>query len=291
MFSAGGERREAAMGSLLIAIAANSTLVFSMKYAEKAETHRASVVLCNYIFGALLALILSGGFSAQAISGKTVWALVGLALVGACLMTACMLIQQRSLHSNGAGITTTYNRLGILIPTILSIFLFQEYPTVLKTCGIILAAAAVLYSYDKNADSRSKDYILLSLVLILGGFIDFVSKVFGILFLPESKGLYTFITFLICAVIMAVVVLVRKVPLCRKDVVYGALVGIPNAGITFGMIGAAAVLPAYIVFPVCSGAVILIVNIAGRLLFKEYLTRRETVSTVMIAAALVLLNV
>lgn len=57
------------------------------------------------------------------------------------------------------------------------------------------------------------------------------------------------------------------------------------------MIGAAAVLPAYIVFPVCSGAVILIVNAAGALLFQEHLTLREAISTAMIAVALILLNV
>ncbi len=279
------------MGSLLIAIAANSTLVFSMKYAEKAGTHRASVVLYNYVFGACLILLLSGGFTGQELSGKTIWPLLGLALASACLMTACMLIQQRSLHSNGAGITTTYNRLGILIPTILSVFIFREYPTAVKACGIVLAAAAVFYSYDRHMDSGKKNYILLSLVLILGGFIDFISKIFGILFLPEIKNLYTFITFFLCALIMAIIVLLQKVPLSRKDIIYGALVGIPNAGITYGMIGAAAALPSYIVFPVYSGAVILIVNTAGVLLFKERLTRRETISTAMIAGALILLNI
>lgn len=279
------------MGSLLIAVIANSALVFSMKCAENARTHRSSVVLCNYIFGALLVLLLSGGFSGQALPKKSLWPLAGLALAGACLMTACMLIQQRSLHRNGAGITTTYNRLGVLIPTLLSILLFQEYPSISKTCGIVLAIAAVLYAYERHADCGRKDYVLLALVLILGGLIDFISKVFGILFLPESKNLYTFLSFLLCAVIMSVVVLLQRAPLSRKDAVYGAFLGIPNAGITLGMIGAAAVLPAYIVFPVYSGAVILIVNLAGVLLFKEHLTRRETISTVMIAMALVLLNI
>ncbi len=279
------------MRSLLIAVAANSILVFSMKSAENARTHRTAVVLCNYIFGALLVLLLSGGFSGQALPGERLWPLAGLALAGACLMTACMLIQQRSLHSNGAGITTTYNRLGVLIPTVLSVLLFREYPAAWKTCGIVLAAAAIVYSYERRADSGQKNYVLLALVLILGGLIDFISKLYGMFFPPEMKNLYTFVSFLISAAIMSVVVLLKKTPISCQDVVYGALVGIPNAGITLGMIGAAAVLPAYIVFPVYSGAVILIVNIGGALLFKERPTRREMISTGMIAAALVLLNI
>ena len=52
-----------------------------------------------------------------------------------------------------------------------------------------------------------------------------------------------------------------------------------------------AALPAYIVFPVYSGAVILLVNGIGAACFKERLTRREIIATAMIAAALVMLNI
>lgn len=52
-----------------------------------------------------------------------------------------------------------------------------------------------------------------------------------------------------------------------------------------------AALPAYIVFPVYSEAVILLVNGIGAAYFKERLTRREIIATAMIAAALVMLNI
>lgn len=298
------------MESLLIAIAANTLMIFSMKRAETADAHRKSVVLCNYLFGACFIFLFGGGlalgesagtgsgFALQGLFSAHIGIAAGLALVNACLMTTCLLLQQSSLRTNGAGITTTYNRLGILIPTLLSALLFREYPTVLKAFGIALAIAAVLYSCEKesdqaasqNADSRKKNYGLLALVFLTGGCIDFISKVFGILCQPELKTLYTFVTFLLCAVIMLVVILVQKEPLTRKDVAYGALIGIPNVGITFSMVSAAAVLPAYIVFPVYSGAVIIIINLASVVLFKERLTKREIIATAMIATALVLLN-
>ena len=56
------------------------------------------------------------------------------------------------------------------------------------------------------------------------------------------------------------------------------------------MVGAASQLPAYIVFPVYSGAVILLVNGISMALLKEQLTKREMASTAMIGVALVLLN-
>lgn len=278
------------MGSMLLAITANTAMIFAMKFADKAKTDKRTVILFNYLFGSVLAFVLGGGFRGGMSFGQETVIPVGLAIFNAFLMVACMLIQQNSIGINGAGITTTYNRLGVLIPTVLSIFLFQEYPTILKIAGIILSVAAILYSYEKGGEGR-KNYMLLVLVLVIGGFIDFNSKLLGIIAVPEMKNIYTFSTFVFSGIITLVIVLVQKAEIGKKELLYGAMIGIPNICITFGMVSAAAVLPAYILFPVYSGAVILLVNSIGALLLKEKLSRKELVSTGMIAVALVMLNI
>lgn len=279
------------MESLLIAIVSNTVMIFALRYAEKADTNRKGVILWNYVFGTVLAVMINKGFVGQAFSPAEMNIPLGLGLFNAFLMVGCMLIQQKSICANGAGMTTTYNRLGILIPTLLSMILFQEYPQPLKIVGIVLSISAVLYSYEKDSGNGTKQYTLLILVLVIGGFIDFNSKLLGILTVPEMKNLYTCSTFFFSVVIMIIMTAVSKEKITKKEIVYGALVGIPNIGITFGMVGAAAKLPAYIVFPVYSGAVILFVNGIGGLLLKEKLSRRELIATAMIAAALALLNI
>ncbi len=293
------------MGSLILAIGANTFMIFSMKFSEKAGADRKNIIFLNYVFGSALAFVLGGGFSGGIVLNGEALGPIVLALFNSFLMVACMLIQQISIGRNGAGITTTYNRLGVLIPTVLSVFLFHEYPTALKIAGIVLSVGAIIFSYEKHGKDEpctagipasggkdsGKRYGLLFAVLAIGGFIDFNSKVLGLIAAPEMKSIYSFTTFLFSAVIMAIIVLFQRRPLTKKDIRYGALIGLPNACITFGMVSAAAGLPAYIVFPVYSGAVILLVNSIGAVCFREKLTRREIIATAMIAAALVLLNI
>ena len=277
------------MGSLLLAVMANTIMIFSMKFSEAADTHRQSVVFLNYVFGTVMAIFLCRDLGSMNLCSQETLIPLGLGLFNAILMAACMLIQQHSINFNGAGLTTTYNRLGVLIPTLLSVFLFQEYPTALKICGIGLSVTAIGYSYEKTGEAK-KNYVLLSLVLIIGGMIDFNSKLLGILSPVEMKSVYTISTFFIAAILMAAIVICGKIPINRKDMKYGALIGIPNICITFGMVSASANLPAYIVFPAYSGGVILLVNIIDELYLKERLSKRERIATAMIAFSLVLIN-
>lgn len=273
------------MGSLIAAITANTIMIFAMKYAEDGGGNRNNVILWNYIFGSAVALFLTGGVDRNLVIP------VCLGFLNAFLMVLCMLTQQTSIGANGAGISTTYNRLGVLIPTILSIFLFKEYPTILKLMGITLSIAAILYSYEKSGNGPKKNYLLLWTILITGGLIDFDSKLLGTFAGDEMKGVYTFYTFFFSACIMGVITFIKKSKMTRRDIGYGAIIGVPNILITFGVVSAAAKLPAYIVFPVYSGAVILLVNGISAFFLKERLTKREVISTGMIAIALVLLNI
>ena len=117
------------MGSLILAICANTFMIFSMKFSEKAGADRNNIIFLNYVFGSALAFILGGGLQGGIALSRQAAVPIGLAAFNSLLMVACMLSQQVSISRNGAGITTTYNRLGVLIPTVLSIFMFHEYPT------------------------------------------------------------------------------------------------------------------------------------------------------------------
>lgn len=279
------------MGNLVLAITANTIMIFAMKSAENHGSDKKIMILFNYLFGGIIAVILSKGFAGLEITLEEVITPIALGLFNAFLMVSCMMTQQSSICKNGAGLTTTYNRLGVLIPTILSIFIFKEYPSWVKVLGILISVLAILYSYDKGNNSKSKKYHLLWLVLAMGGLIDFNSKILGMACEANLKDVYTVSTFAFSMVIMLVIVLVKKTKPNKVSIKYGALIGIPNICITFGMVRAASQLPSYIVFPVYSGAVILLVNGIGAMVFKEKLSKREKISTIMIAIALILLNI
>ena len=72
---------------------------------------------------------------------------------------------------------------------------------------------------------------------------------------------------------------------------FGLLVGIPNYFSAKFLLGALETLPAVIVYPVYSVGSILVVTLAGVLLFRERLEKHQWVALGVILAALVLLNI
>ncbi|HJB87448.1 MAG TPA: hypothetical protein H9766_08855 [Candidatus Dorea faecigallinarum] len=59
---------------------------------------------------------------------------------------------------------------------------------------------------------------------------------------------------------------------------------------TLFVMRAAAVLPAYIVYPTYSAGLIILVNVINYLAFRELLTRRQYLATAMIGLGLILIN-
>lgn len=279
------------MGSLILIISAKTAISFAMRYSETTDADRIGVIWSNYVSGTLLAVVLSDGLSMGDFGEEAIAPVLGLAAMNSVLMVCGMFFLQISIKRNGTGLSTTYNKLGILIPTILSIFLFNEIPTMLKMLGIALSTFAVIYSYSRSKEESHKNYTLLFLLLVFGGIIDLNSKLTTILSGNDLKPVYVIGTFLFCALIMTIMVIIKKTKIRSKELFLGTLIGIPNSLVTFGMVSAAASLPAYIVYPVYSGAVIILVNCISAGILKEKLTKREVISTCMIVIALILLNI
>ena len=72
---------------------------------------------------------------------------------------------------------------------------------------------------------------------------------------------------------------------------FGALLGIPNFFSTKFLLMALGDLPAVIVYPTFSVGTILVVTVAGLLLFKEKLGKRQALAMSVILLALMLLNI
>ena len=75
------------------------------------------------------------------------------------------------------------------------------------------------------------------------------------------------------------------------DAVIGSVTGVPNTFVLYFSIKAVEALPAYIVFPAYSAGVILVVNVVNYFFFKEALSKEEKIATVLVAIALVLINI
>ena len=85
--------------------------------------------------------------------------------------------------------------------------------------------------------------------------------------------------------------LLRKERLGLREIAFGALIGVPNFMGSRFLMKALEEMPAVIAYPSRSVAVILVVALAGVLLFGERLRKNQWMAVAAIMASLILLNI
>lgn len=275
---------------LLLALLASSVLALVLKYLNAGSPY--GVYLVNYITCALLAFaamepraLYNGDLTPCWLGGIT-----GLVYL------ASLAVNGYSIHKNGAILSSVFTRLGVLVPIVLSVTLFEERPTLLQGLGVALAVAAavIMNGFSQKtapAPAEHKVYLLpLVLTLLLNGTSDAMSKVFTQLGRRQDDGLFMFYIFLFAGVATLVLLVRERRSLTGRDVLFGVLVGVPNFLSSRLLLAALTQLPAFLVYPSYSVGVILVISVASFFLFRERLNGRQMVAAGMILGALVLLN-
>ena len=275
---------------LLLGILSNTTVFFVMKYSESHEGNRYAATLFNYIVGMIISFLL---MKEKVLFYNTPegWFALGLALFNAVCMTGGIFINQMNVGKNGAPLTATFGKMGVLIPIVLSAFLFREIPTVIQFIGLAAAVFAIVYiNEEANGKTNIQSLPLLFVLFIVAGLIDFNSKLYAEFGQVEIKDYYIFYSFVFNTVLSLILLLMRNRRIRKQDVVNGVMMGIPNQLITYCMVNAVLYRPAYLAFPLASAGVIVAVNIVNFSVFHEKLSPRELRATLMIGVALILLN-
>ena len=102
---------------------------------------------------------------------------------------------------------------------------------------------------------------------------------------------FLFFTFFFAFAICKDLLLFKQQRIGRKEILYGCLVGVPNFYSSKFILSALKEIEAVIVYPSFSVATILVVTLAGVLVFREKLSKLQWLALAIILAALVLLNI
>ncbi|NLF80230.1 MAG: EamA family transporter [Clostridia bacterium] len=280
---------------LILAVFCNCLQAVAVRYSEKNLHNRFAVTMCNYFIAALLCFLMLGSLTTADI--KSGWQLsIGLGFGNGVIFIMWLLLFQFSVSRNGAALPVTFTKLGILIPTLGSIIFFSEQPDLPHIVGIVLAPlAVVLFNLPRRGQggqkriSRFDPWLLL--VLLAGGVGDFNMKIFETFGDPGLDNFFLLIIFITAFLLSIGVWLAKGGGINRRDLLFGALIGIPNQLAAFFLLQSLMHLPAYVVFPVYSVGVILLISMLGLLLFGERLTRRQYLSMGLICLALICLNI
>lgn len=275
---------------LLLAIASSAMIAVIMRVSSRTVTANISMLAVNYLTCLLLAAGYAG-FQVFPFRSPGFPTAVGMGAVNGVLYLLGFVLLQYNTRKNGVVLSSVFIKLGLLVPIVLSIFLFAEIPTGLQSAGFILAVGAIiLINYEKGT-SLSGSRLPLVLMLLSGGSGDAMSKVFEVYGPAEYADQFLFYTFVSAFLLCTLLILGKRERPDKHALIFGVLVGIPNFFSAKFLLMALGRLPAVIVYPTFSVATILVVTLAGIFLFKERLRRSQWVALTAILAALVLLNI
>lgn len=164
-----------------------------------------------------LAGALTGAMTPASSMSFAVW--FGLLSGGFYLL--CLVTVEKSVREKGAGVTTLYQRLGILVPILCSALLWGEVPSAVQLAGLAASVAVMAALWGGSGRAAAKGPLA---VFLLGGAVEFTGKVFQKCALAEYRPVFLFVLFAACAV-LALPRLVRAPKLPPAGVALGAAMG------------------------------------------------------------------
>lgn len=278
------------MIALLCAIASSALISILMRFSEDRIGNKLGMFLANYTVCTLLALFftLREGFPGI---GSGMGFALGLGAFSGTLYLASFLLFQQNTVKNGMVMSSTFMKLGILIPTIMAIVVFHDRPRLAQTVGILLAIGAIiLLHFEKAEAGKASSRGLLLLLLLASGFTDGMANVYDQLGASAFKDSYLVVTFLSALACTGILLLRSRERVGLWDILCGVLIGIPNYFSTRFLLAALEQIPAVVVYPVFSVGTIVVITLMGLLLFHERLSRKKWAALGIILFALVLLN-
>ena len=279
------------MLSLCLSVLSSSLVSIVMRISSKRVNHNLGMLTMNYIVCAVLAGLFGGYRGALNLGDSRIGTVLAMGTVNGVLYLMGFVLMQLNIRKNGVVLSSIFQKLGLLVPLVVSVVFYREVPDFLQGAGFVIALAAiVLMNYQKgNAGVGSRSALLA--MLLSCGMADAMSKIFTESGVAALEGQFLFYTFAVAMGLCAVGMTVKGQKIGTREALFGTLIAVPNFFSSKFLLGALESLSAVIVYPVFSVGTILVVTLMGVLAFRERLTKQQWIGIGAILVALVLLNV
>ena len=275
---------------LILSIICSVTVGVLFKVARSYNVSQVQIVAWNYVF-ALIFCYLSFSPDLSEVRTLAPW---GIYVPIGILLPAIFLFLAASIKQVGIVKTDAAQRLSLFIPILAAWLLFKEDFNILKITALLVGFPALLLILTKPSPNTENKWIYPAVVLLGFGIIDILFKQIALYTsLPYTTSLFVVFGIALLIMIVAVVydVIVTKVPLNFKNIIFGGLVGIFNFGnILFYLKAhkAFAENPST-VFAGMNMGVIVIGSLVGIFVFKEKLTKMNYAGLFLALIAIILI--
>lgn len=274
---------------LLLAILSSALISVLMRVSEKYSRSGMAMLAMNYLMCCALGA-LHTGVGELFPGGQGMGLTVLLAVVSGVLYLAGFVLMQWNIPRNGVTLTATFMKLGVIVPTLVSVLIFGENPRWTQMIGVALALFAIVLIQGRGERAAGSIVGLLG-VMLSGGGGDAMAKVFDETAPAQFKNQFLLYTFAAACVLCVLLCLLKGQKPGLADVLFGLGIGIPNYYSARFLLLAIGQIPAMVTYPSFSVGTIIVVSLVGVLCFQEKLNRRKLAALGVILAALVLLNV
>lgn len=279
---------------LLLSAICSLAIAHLLKLTEVKKLSTINTLTVNYIVAGIFALIV--GFSGEGgsvISSQTIYLFLFCIAVGAFFI-GNFVVYSKSVHTNGMGITIAAMRLSLLIPVLISVFIYAEYLNILKLTGVVLVFGALFLLIPQNKSVRigniNASWLLL-ITFVLSGFADASLKIYEEEFsLALNESTFMGLVFLGAFVIGLIICLIRSGPIFRKkEALLGAVIGIPNLYSAIFLIYALGDISGSVAYPIVNILNVLGGTFLGLLIWNDKVSIKQWTGIVTAIIAIILL--
>ena len=275
---------------LILAVLSSTMVSVVMRLSTGKVKNNMSMLAANYVVCTALSAVNAGGHILT--PAEALPATVGLGIVNGAFYLLAFLLLHYNMKRNGVVLASTFMKLGLLVSMAVSVLFFREMPGVLQWIGFAIAIGAIiLINYEKGGDTGAAGgQMWLIVLLVVAGLGDAMAKVFDTYGDTAYSGQFFIYTFFFDLLACLFLLVKNGEKPSMKEIGYGLALGVPNFFSARLLLKSIEHLPAVLVYPTVSVAIILVVTMVGLAFFKEKLKPRQLAGIGAILVALVLLN-
>ncbi|MFC1712908.1 EamA family transporter [Candidatus Poribacteria bacterium] len=196
---------------------------------------------------------------------------------------------------SGISITWSAIRLSVLVPILFSILYWNESPSIYQILGICLVCISLLLlsirpgiGYSRRIFSRVS--ILVLALFIAAGGVNLAPKAFSEISPENHRHMYLLFLFSTAALASGLALLPGKVKPKTVDISYGIALGLCNILARYFLLLALERLPGIVVFPISGSMSIVLMTIAGMVIWHERTRTLNMAGIVSAVVSVVLVN-
>lgn len=286
------------MFALFFSVTCSTLLFVLFKIFGRHQIDTFQAIVVNYFTCVAMGVLTAGAALLPASGGGAVslgWLPIAM-LLGVIFMLGFQLIAI-TIQQNGITVATVAAKTTLVLPVTAAFFLYGDTFTLYKLLGILLAVAAVLLTsvkQDKKAELlHHRELILPFGVFLLGGIGEILLNFAQARYLTDDlHHLFTTVTFGSAGLVGMLFVLFKKQSFQRKNIWAGVLLGIPNYFSIYFLLRALSTSgwQSSVLFPVNNMAIVVLSGFVALLVFKERLSKLNTLGIGLALGAITIIT-